>query len=56
MIYGDAMTAYSIVFDDGTKLSLIAYSDDQARLLAQRTLPEKTIASVVPFEIDAFPY
>jgi hypothetical protein len=56
MSYGDGMPGYAVSFEDGTVLSLLAYNENQARLLAQRNFPEKTIDYVVPLDLDAFPY
>lgn len=53
MNYGDGMPGYAIKFEDGTVLSLLAYDENQARLLAERNFPEKIIDYVAPLDLDA---
>ncbi len=45
-----AMQVYLVHFTNGTKLSLTAYNQAQARMLAQETIPFSSIASVTSAE------
>lgn len=47
MIMPNAMESFSVLFDNGMKIAFAAYSENQARLLAENAFPSHAIRSVV---------